>query len=240
MARPPKFGPLIAARCRELLRAGLTCEAVQARLRQELEQGSSIPSLRWINDLRLVERTERRPVAAARSVVFAQPPVAVNGGCSDSEVVQAMATASAPPVPEAPGGSTQGPAVPLVPPQQPQEPLTMGELRAWASTHVRGLQAAVERCERAGDEAGAASARRLLNQAAPIVARITPADREEDGEFVRVRTADIGAAAERARMALRTQLENELKAREGWSVCQACGGRVRPAVAVAEEKGGAG
>lgn len=108
-------------------------------------------------------------------------------------------------------------------------PLTMMELRDWVSKHIRGLQLSAERCEAAGDQAGAAAARRLLTAAAPLAARITPEDKDPNGEYTEVRTADLEAASLNGQQKLAEILERMQAERSTWPTCARCGQPVRPA-----------
>lgn len=107
--------------------------------------------------------------------------------------------------------------------------LTVSELRGWVSTQMRDTQAEARRCDAAGDAAGAATARRMFAGLAPLAARVAIKDRDDDGEFVRVRVADMDEAGKRGAGKLRKMLDDRLAERESWPRCQACGQRVRPA-----------
>lgn len=108
-------------------------------------------------------------------------------------------------------------------------PLTMAELRGWVSSHMRGLQAEVLRCERSKDAAGATAARRLLTAAAPLAARITPEDKTADGEIVEVRRADLDADGQRAVSKLIESVERAKAEIAKWPRCSVCGQPVEPA-----------
>ena len=90
-----------------------------------------------------------------------------------------------------------------VPPAPAGAPITRAELRAWASTHLRGLQRAVDEADAAHEPAQAAAARRMLTQAAPVLARLTPDDPDEAGDTVRVSLSELKSEQDRLRNKMR-------------------------------------
>ena len=102
-------------------------------------------------------------------------------------------------------------------------PLSRKQLEQIASHHIAALQAEIARCDAEHNPAGAMTARRMLTQVLPVAARLTPEDKEADGEFTRVRTAEIAEAATRARTKMSELLERVVSERAGWTRCEHCG-----------------
>lgn len=107
--------------------------------------------------------------------------------------------------------------------------LTMADVRGWVSSQMRDLQAEAKRCEMGQDPDGAATARRMLTAIAPLAARVALKDPADDGEFVRVKSSDMDAAALKGREKLQDMLTKALAERAGWPRCAECGQPVRPA-----------
>ena len=111
---------------------------------------------------------------------------------------------------------------------EPPGDLTMAEVRGWVSSQMRDLQAEAKRCEVQQNPAGAATARRMLTAIAPLAARVALKDPDEDGEFVRVRVADMDEAGKRGADRLRKMLDDRLAERAKWPRCSECGQPIEP------------
>lgn len=130
------------------------------------------------------------------------------------------------------GDGVPVPPTPLepLPPLSPEatRPATLDEQRGILSALARQLTEDARRFRGLDDSRSMTAASRATALLGAL-RRLTPADRDDDGEVVRVRRADIDASCERAKSAMRTQLENELAARQGWVPCPHCGRPWHPA-----------
>jgi hypothetical protein len=85
---------------------------------------------------------------------------------------------------------------------------------------LRGAQADADSCRDASDGPGRARAMKL---AATLAALLQKSHRTaEDGDAVRVKAADMAAAAERATAGLRQIAERVTSERAAWPKCPAC------------------
>jgi len=115
-----------------------------------------------------------------------------------------IAVAPAPParserVDPSPSDASAGPSPTADSPQAAA--MTPDEVVRWLSDAIRDCQELAEACKSAGDGPGQARAIRLATQLAAPMARLQ-ARTVDEGDVVRVRQADIAAAAERARSKL--------------------------------------
>jgi hypothetical protein len=91
-----------------------------------------------------------------------------------------------------------------------ETPLTEAELRVRASALMRSLQTAVDDAKAGGEPAQVAAAQRLLVQALPVLARLTPEDPTDNGDKVLVSAAEIATEAATVRAKLHDMLTRAL------------------------------
>jgi DNA-binding transcriptional MerR regulator len=90
-------------------------------------------------------------------------------------------------------------------PEPPGEPLTADQLSAWVGEQVRRQRDEASRCAAQQDSVGQQRAAKLMAMFAAMAKRMMPA--EDEKEFVRVRVADMEAAAQQTRADLERMLE---------------------------------
>lgn len=125
----------------------------------------------------------------------------------------------------APAEAVQPPAAASPEPSEAREAhedLTPDELRGVLANVIRSASRAAAAAEAAGDHAEAKNQRKILglftNQLRQIHSK-----QDEDTETVRVKAADMAAAADRAMVGLRQLAERVSAERASWPKCSACG-----------------
>lgn len=106
-------------------------------------------------------------------------------------------------------------------------PLSHDELRTLLSKQIRSLERQLRKANTDGDVRGAASARRLIGQLAPLVGRLTPRPPDDDHDTVRVTKGQMDTAAEETRTQLHQIVEAAEREQATWPKCPSCG---RPAM----------
>lgn len=105
----------------------------------------------------------------------------------------------------APAPAPREPAPPTPPEPEDTEPLTADQLSAWVGEQVRRQRDEASRCATDGDSVGQQRAAKLMAMFAAMAKRMMPAEDERD--IVRVRVADMEAAAQQTRSDLERMLE---------------------------------
>lgn len=133
----------------------------------------------------------------------------------------AGSSGSSSPAPQPAPAPIQPPELPPAPPEA-HEDLTPDELRGVLANVIRSASRAAAVAEAAGDHAEAKNQRKILglftNQLRQIHSKA-----DEDTETVKVKAADMAAAAERAWSGLEAQANAVLAEVERWPRCSGCG-----------------
>ncbi len=108
------------------------------------------------------------------------------------------------PVPEpatAPPSSPEPAAAPVPVDPVVGEMMSPEEFATWLAVQLRTAQLDADACRKKNDQPGASRAMRLAAQLAALLSK-AHARSQEDGETIRVKISDVGAAASRARSKL--------------------------------------
>jgi hypothetical protein len=138
-----------------------------------------------------VTLTHRRRIAKLAGMGWTIRQIAEDIGLSHGTVGRYMPKRGEPPDPDPP------PPPPPAPPEEPDEPLSAEQLSAWVGEQVRRQRDEASRCAAVGDGVGQQRAAKLMAMFAAMARRMMPD--EEDRDTVRVRVADMEAAAQQTR-----------------------------------------